>query len=64
MFAARDYPNLARWKKSLLARDPVKRGMSFMDDKVQKATIAGGMQGFTDEMRSVLFGERQYRTRR
>jgi len=31
---------------------------------VRKQTIAGGMQGFGDEHRSVLFGERQYRTRR
>jgi GST-like protein len=58
-----DRPNLRRWKKALSSRDAVRRGMSFMEDKVQKATIAGGMQGFTDEMRSVLFGERQYQRR-
>jgi GST-like protein len=57
-------PNVERWRKSLLARPAVLRGMAFMEDKVQKATMAGGMQGFTDEMRSVLFGERQYRQRR
>jgi len=57
-------PNLERWKRALLAREPVRRGMTFMEDKVQKATMAGGMQGFTDEMRSVLFGERQYRVSR
>jgi GST-like protein len=57
-----DRPHLTRWKRALLARDAVRRGMTFMEEKVQKATIAGGMQGFTDEMRSVLFGERQYRT--
>ncbi len=56
-------PNITRWKRALLSRDAVRRGMSFMEDKVQKATMAGGMQGFTDEMRSVLFGERQYQRR-
>ena len=64
MFAAGNWPNLGRWKRTLLARDAVRRGMAFMEAQTQKATIAGGMQGFTDEMRSVLFGERQYKTRR
>jgi GST-like protein len=64
MLATGDRPNLARWKKALLARDAVRRGMAFMEAQTQKATIAGGMQGFNDEMRSVLFGERQYKTRR
>jgi GST-like protein len=59
-----DLSHLRRWKNQLLAREPVRTGMQFMDDKVQKQTIAGGMQGFGDEHRSVLFGERQYKTRR
>lgn len=53
--------HLKRWKDRLMAREAVGRGMRFMQDKVQKQTIAGGLQGFDDEMRSVLFGERQYR---
>jgi GST-like protein len=57
-------PNVKRWKDQLMAREAVRSGMLFMADKVQKQTIAGGMEGFGDEHRSVLFGERQYRTRR
>ena len=59
-----DLSHLRHWKNQLLARDAVRTGMAFMDDKVQKQTIAGGMDGFGDEHRSVLFGDRQYNTRR
>jgi GST-like protein len=58
-----ELPHLARWRRALLARPAVARGMKFMEEHVQKETIAGGMKGFNDEHRSVLFGERQYRTR-
>jgi len=58
---AGEFPHVQRWKDHLMARDAVRHGMQFMEDKVQKQTIAGGLQGFDDEMRSVLFGERQYR---
>jgi GST-like protein len=61
---AETHPHLARWKQALFARGGVERGMAFLADKVQKETIAGGMKGFDDAHRSVLFGERQYRTRR
>lgn len=57
----RDLPNVTRWRSAMQAREPVQRGLRLMEDRVQAATIAGGMQGFTDEHRSVLFGERQYR---
>ena len=59
-----ELPHLDRWKAALLARPAVQRGMAFMEDKVQKETIAGGMKGFNDDHRSVLFGDRQYRRRR
>jgi len=59
-----DLSHLRRWKNQLLVREPVRIGMAFMEDRVQKQTIAGGMQGFGDEHRSVLFGERQYKTRK
>ena len=59
-----DLSHLLRWKNQLLAREAVRIGMAFMEDQVQKQTIAGGMQGFDDGHRSVLFGERQYKTRR
>jgi len=61
---ASTHPHLARWKSTLLARPAVQRGMAFMADRVQKQTIAGGLEGFDDGHRSVLFGERQYTTRR
>ncbi len=54
------FANVKRWQDALMAREPVRRGMLFMEDRVQKQTIAGGMQGFTDEHRSALFGARQY----
>lgn len=58
-----DLPNVTRWRDALVAREPVQRGMRLLEQSVQAATIAGGMQGFTDEHRSVLFGDRQYRRR-
>jgi GST-like protein len=58
-----DLPNVTRWRNQMNAREPVQRGMRLLEHAVQAATIAGGMQGFTDEHRSVLFGERQYRRR-
>jgi hypothetical protein len=57
-------PNVKRWKDQLMAREAVRSGMLFMEDKVQKQTLAGGMEGLGDEHRSVLLGERQYRARR
>lgn len=56
-----ELPNLTRWYDAMLERPAVKRGMALLEDSVQAATIAGGMKGFTDEHRSVLFGDRQYR---
>jgi GST-like protein len=56
-----DLPNVTGWRDRLMARPAVQRGMRLLDDQVQAATIAGGMKGFTDEHRSVLFGDRQYR---
>ena len=55
-----DRPNVSRWIDALLARDAVSRGMDFMTHRIRKETIAGGMEGFTDEHRSILFGARQY----
>jgi GSH-dependent disulfide-bond oxidoreductase len=56
-----ELPNVRRWCAALMARKAVQRGMKLFEDRVQAATIAGGLQGFTDEHRSVLFGDRQYR---
>lgn len=55
-----DRPNVRRWIDTLMARDAVRRGMDFMTDRIRKETIAGGMDGFDDGHRSILFGDRQY----
>lgn len=53
-------PNVTRWIDTLMARVAVRRGMDFMTDRIRRETIAGGMDGFNDEHRSILFGDRQY----
>jgi GST-like protein len=53
-------PNVTRWIDTLMAREAVGRGMDFMTGRIRRETIAGGMDGFNDEHRSILFGERQY----
>jgi GST-like protein len=55
-----DRPNLRRWIDGLMSRETVQHGMEFMTDRIRKETIAGGMEGFNDEHRSILFGDRQY----
>lgn len=57
-------PNVMRWIDTLMAREAVARGMDFLTDRIRKETIAGGMDGFNDEHRSILFGERQYEVSR
>ncbi len=59
-----DRPNVMRWIDTLMSRDAVARGMDFMTDRIRRETIAGGMDGFNDEHRSILFGERQYQSSR
>ena len=53
-------PNVMRWIDTLMSREAVRRGMDFMTDRIRRETIAGGMNGFSDEHRSILFGDRQY----
>jgi len=52
--------SLLPYAKAASAREAVVRGMDFMTGRIRKETIAGGMDGFNDEHRSILFGERQY----
>ena len=56
-------PNLKAWIDRLLERPAVQKGMALMADEVRKETIAGGMEGYGDEHRNVLFGEAQFRER-
>jgi len=59
----KERPHLQAWVDRLMQRPAVQRGMSIMDDTIREETIAGGMQGFDDEHRSILFGKKQYAER-
>ena len=56
-------PNVQSWVDRLMARPAVRKGMVIMDDEVRAETIAGGLQGFNDEHRSLLFGDKQFAER-
>jgi GST-like protein len=56
------YPHVARWGEAMLARPAVRDGMAV--GVARKETIEGGLDGFTDEHRSILWGERQHRVAR
>jgi len=55
---AAEFPHLKRWADLVGARPTVQRG--YATGEARKETIAGGLDGFDDEHRSILFGERQY----
>jgi GST-like protein len=56
-------PNLQDWARRLRERPAVERGLTAFDAKVRPEIIQGGLEGFDDTHRSVLFGEEQYRER-
>jgi len=56
-------PHLEAWAERLQARAAVQRGLAIMGDEVRRETIAGGMAGYGDEHRDVLFGDRQFAER-
>ncbi len=56
-------PHLQAWSERLLARPAVQCGMAIMADEVRKETIAGGMEGFGEQHRDVLFGDAQFQER-
>lgn len=56
-------PNLQAWARRLRERPAVERGLTAFDAKVRPEIIQGGLEGFDDTHRSVLFGEEQYRER-
>jgi GST-like protein len=57
-----EFPALGRWADEVGARPAVQRGMEVGSEALRRETIEGGLSGLTDEQRSILFGERQYRT--
>jgi GST-like protein len=55
------YPHVERWSAAMYARPAVAAGMKV--GTARKETIEGGMQGFSDEHRSILWGDRQHAPR-
>ena len=55
------YPNVERWFADMQARPAVVEGNAV--GVPRKETVAGGLQGFTDEHRAILWGDRQHAAR-
>jgi GST-like protein len=55
------FPNVARWAEAMMARPAVSAGMAVGVARAE--TIEGGLQGFNDEHRSILWGDRQHAAR-
>ena len=55
--------NLQAWADRLCARDAVTRGLAILQDQLRSETIAGGMKGYGEAHRSVLFGDKQFAER-
>ena len=59
---AADFPHIARWGEAMLARPAVRDGMAV--GVARPETIEGGLAGFGDEHRSILWGDRQHDAQR
>jgi GST-like protein len=55
------YPHIERWAETLLARPAVRSGLEV--GVARPEVIEGGLQGFTDEHRAILWGDRQHAPR-
>jgi GST-like protein len=55
------HPHLERWAALLMSRRAVRAGLEV--GVARQEVIEGGLQGFTDEHRSILWGERQHAAR-
>ncbi|MEM9225431.1 MAG: glutathione S-transferase N-terminal domain-containing protein [Pseudomonadota bacterium] len=53
-------PNLLAWSERMKARPGVVRGMAVSIENVRREIVEGGLEGFDDEHRSHLFGDKQY----
>ena len=58
---AQQFPQIARWAEAMMARPAVSAGMAV--GVARPETIEGGMRGFNDEHRSILWGDRQHAQR-
>lgn len=56
-----EFPDIDRWATAMLARPAVEKGMAV--GVARKEVVEGGLQGFTDEHREILWGDRQHRPR-
>lgn len=56
-------PHLKAWADRLRERPAVARGLVAFDEKVRPEIIQGGLKGFNDTHRSIMFGDEQYRER-
>lgn len=56
-------PHIQAWVDRLCARPAVERGLQLMQDKLRSETIAGGMQGYGEQHRDILFGDQQFAER-
>ena len=59
---AERWPNAARWAAAMEARPAVGAGLAV--GIARPETIEGGLDGFSDEHRSILWGDRQHAARR
>jgi GST-like protein len=55
------FPNVDRWGTAMLARPAVAEGIKVGVARAE--TIEGGLTGFTDEHRAILWGDRQHAPR-
>lgn len=55
------YPNIERWAAAMMARPAVREGLKV--GVARPEVIEGGLQGFTDEHRAILWGDRQHAPR-
>ena len=55
------FPAIDRWGAAMLARPAVAQGMAV--GVARKEVVEGGLQGFTDEHRAILWGDRQHAPR-
>lgn len=55
------YPNIDRWASAMRERPAVQNGMEI--GVARKEVIEGGLSGFTDEHREILWGDRQHAKR-
>ena len=58
---AEQFPNVERWGKAMMERPAVAEGMTLGEARAE--TIEGGLTGFTDEHRAILWGDVQHKAR-